>query len=58
LEGKVEHLAIYQVIIESAPDGVIVVSPDVSAKIVYVNDTLGEVLRIASPAVVEDLVDR
>lgn len=58
LQTKVETLSVFQTVIESAPDGVCVISPDVSAKIWFANNTLAEMLQIEAPLSAKNMVDR
>ncbi len=58
LQTKVETLSVFQTVIESAPDGVCVISPDVQAKIWFANNTLAEMLQIEAPLSAKNMVDR
>jgi hypothetical protein len=46
LKEKVEVLSMFQVLVKAAPDAVLLLSPDVRARILFVNDRCGQLLRL------------
>ena len=54
LRDKVQTLSIFQVLVEVAPDAVLLLSPDGRARILFVNDQGSQLLRPASSGVKEE----
>jgi len=46
LKEKVETLSMFQVLVKAAPDAVLLLSPDVRARILFVNDRCGQLLKL------------
>jgi len=46
LRDKVQTLSIFQVLVEAAPDAVLLLSPDGRARILFANDQCGHFLRL------------